>query len=548
MIKPSHKLTDSVSFILITVIFLFTRLITFRGFNGTDDLHYGLLSYKMLHGQFSPFVQDDIFSGRMLLIFWQSIIYYFTGITSFGTQIGAILCTVLCCYLTLFHLLRKRTATKIILAAAIFYFNPVISEASLGIMPDPYVMLTCILVILFWRSSFEKDQSKINLYKRGCVMGLFIGLSLLIKEINIMFIPLIFLISVIYYKSKGLYFSVFMSCAFLLIIAGMGFFYYHYTGNFFFRVTQVNNSNYANPCNVLSLKRLAIRTTYGPWINFTIQGYYPVILAALGVLLQRIFYDKRFFKTPGTEGIFIILLFVSLYFPFNLHRYQPLCSNARQFLALLPFGTIILTNIISDAFSRKGSWPVFAIVSFSALLAVIELTLNKWMWMTYLFLFLSGFGAWIFPFVRLNIKLLFFFILIWITSLERIFFWNSNWFFDLRSLNQQLSGEYCYFPDHDNFMHWRLFNHFRDDRAFSIEKAPFWIFRQYYPPNPSFKKGWFIVNRSYTIRSTEFFVRLDSLSRKGFFLNEKKNGDVSAYQINYPFQLDSLKSILNKEP
>ena len=90
----SSKYGGIVCFSIVTAVYFFSTWLTFKGFNGTDDLHYALLSSELLKGKYHPFEGNDIFSGRILLIAWQAFIYLVLGMTTFSTQVGTLLVTV----------------------------------------------------------------------------------------------------------------------------------------------------------------------------------------------------------------------------------------------------------------------------------------------------------------------------------------------------------------------------------------------------------------------------------------------------------------------
>src|ERR1700712_3122247 len=131
----------ALTFITVTLFYLGTRWFLFLGFNGTDDLHYAMLSSRLLRGTFSPFVPNDIFCGRIALIGFQSFIYWLAGIGVLSTQIGTLFATILSCYLLIFKIIKPESNTQLLLACSLFYFNPVLLNATLGILPDSYIML-----------------------------------------------------------------------------------------------------------------------------------------------------------------------------------------------------------------------------------------------------------------------------------------------------------------------------------------------------------------------------------------------------------------------
>jgi len=43
---------NNIAFLIITTVYILSRIIIFKGFNGTDDLHYAQLSADLLKGRF----------------------------------------------------------------------------------------------------------------------------------------------------------------------------------------------------------------------------------------------------------------------------------------------------------------------------------------------------------------------------------------------------------------------------------------------------------------------------------------------------------------
>ena len=193
MTYPLHSKLNTATqnifiFISVTFVYLFLMWVNFKGFNGTDDLHYSMLASNLLKNQYDPFNANDIFSGRLLLIYTQALIYYIGGINIFTTQIGCIFITILCNYLTIFKLGKISKGYQVLLASALFYFNPVLEEATIGVMPDAYVMLMSIFILLLWQ---KIDIVRTN--KTKTLLAVSIGsigfLSLLFKENSLVFIP-----------------------------------------------------------------------------------------------------------------------------------------------------------------------------------------------------------------------------------------------------------------------------------------------------------------------------------------------------------------------
>jgi len=246
MVKQSYIFV--LTFICITLFYLATRWFIFLGFNGTDDLHYALLSSRILNHTFNPFVPNDIYSGRIVLLGIQSFIYRLGGISVLTTQIGTILATVASCYLTVFKIIKPKTNFHILLSCSFFYLNPVLLDATLGIMPDAYIMLLGIYFTTETKNILTEQPVGKSLQK-SFFLGIFIGLALLIKEIAILFIVFSVILVMVYNPKRAVARISFIILGFSLVLAAIGIYYYLFTGNFFFKFVQINNSDYRNTLN-----------------------------------------------------------------------------------------------------------------------------------------------------------------------------------------------------------------------------------------------------------------------------------------------------------
>ncbi len=526
------------------------RWVTFRGFNGTDDLHYAMLASNLLKGKYSPFAATDIFSGRILIVLWQAFIYYIGGINTFTTQIGTIFTTVFCCYLTIFKLAKYNKWQVVLLGASLFYFNPVLNEATIGVMPDVYILLCSILILLLCKQINEEE--KINWFK-AALCGFIVFIAMFFKENALVFIPFLFLISLTGELKKTIPPMLVAIGVFFLCILISGVAYYHFTGNFFFRVLQIKNADYLNQCsyNSYSLSRKIIRLTYGVWQQFIIQSFYPVILAAL-LIIFRLFFDKSFaIRENTTVKSFLILLLVGLYFPFSLSGYQPLCFKARHFIFLLSPAVILCVSFLEEAKVSKTLRLLFIIVSSFILIVCINSTGSKWYWLLYGILFSYFACAHIISTGFLfRIKYFLFAGILFLYMFENLFFLPGGWFQDMKRITKKATGTAYYFPDHDNMMHLRLLHGFVDDKHYyNLEKYPFKIYRSYYeiPDKLTFEKGWFIVNKYYTVMHPSFFMAMDSLKKDGnFFTIQFSEGYIDALFIDSPEKLQHLIGFVQK--
>jgi hypothetical protein len=83
--------------------------------------------------------------------------------------------------------------------------------------------------------------------------------------------------------------------------------------------------------------------------------------------------------------------------------------------------------------------------------------------------------------------------------------------------------------------------------SYNLEKEPFKVFAPYYEKLNAFHPGWFIVNKKYTTRSSEFLNKVDALKHTGYFSKQISIGDVDAFFIRRPSQLSYAKSIIAED-
>ncbi len=548
MNKIFFKYQAIACFALVTSIYLFSKWLTFKGFNGSDDLHYALLASNILKGAYTPFVSGDIFSGRIFLIVWQAIIYFVFGINTFSTQAGTIIATTLCCFLIIFKLAGFKDFNRVLLASSLFYFNPVINEANLGILPDVYVMLAGIILLILWNNILqEKDQKRI--LHKAILCGLIVFSAMFFKENAFIFIPFLFFVSLITAKKNFLLAGIISISTFFFFVFLSGLIYYFSTGDFFFRVHQIFNSGYLNDCsyNMFSAKAKAVRLTYGVWDGFILECFYPAILAAI-VILLRLLFNREFKLRQNQMAIsFTILFLLGLYFPFSLQNYQPLCSKSRHFIFLLPPAVIICTSFLNEAWKNKRLMWLFIVASAIILSVCLLNSKEKWYWMIYGFLLLYFVIQKInFPAFIYRIRYIMLASILWLYMPYHLFFSNSNWFANMKTISTELKGNYYYFPDHDNMAHWQMLHGFSKElHCFNLKKNPFKIFKPYYENLDSsvFHPGWFIVNRAYIITGGDFLNKIDLLKKAGYFSKQRCIGDICAFYIDTLEKLAYIKNI-----
>ena len=534
------------SFVVVTLAFITSRFVLFRGFNGTDDLHYAMLSARLLKGIYNPFQPDDIFSGRIILVAWQALLYKTGGINVLMTSAGTVAALVLSCLLTVTRLLPVRTPATMLVAGCLFYFNPAIANDITGISPDPYILLIGTWILVLLKNGMEQDASRKKAAGHAVLIGALIAISLLIKETIIVFLPYAMLMTLLYHRQRLNSLWIFAGCMLVILLIGGG--YALFTGNAFFKITQIQNSAYPNPCNFSSLpaKDLLIRLSYGVWRAFIILGFYPFVLGGIALVATLLHKKKFSLKDEYNLTGFILLLLLSLYFPFSWKGYQPLCAVPRHFYFLLPPAvTMIVTALYNQPKQRTDL--LFALLSLVVLVVCIQSSHNKWQWMVYSMLSIYCTARPLLQKLAGNFHYLIFSGILFISPYEPLFFNRTHWFTNLQQLHHSLHANHYYFPDHDNMMHWKLFDHFdgRSIHSYNIEKHPYKVYQVYYenPDSTRFHPGWLVVNKVYTTCSPVFLNKVDSLQQTGYFSNHIIANDVEAYWLDKKAQVDYIRAI-----
>ena len=534
-------------FAIVSVLFVVSQGFFFQGFNGTDDLHYAFLAHRMLQGRFSPFVLNDLFGGRTLLVAIQAAVYFVGGVSTFTTQAASYLAVVVACYLTVFKLLQTSKLRLSFIATSLFYFNPVIAGIMLGPAPDVFILLATVLLLLLLRKP-DAGAMK-NFTGFGVVLGLFIFATLFIKESGLVFLPFAAITGLFFPKAVRIKFIIGLFVSFLMAVAVCGCIYYFNTGDFLFRIKQLQAATYPNPCNYYSFfqKEMYIRLTYGVWRVFISQNFLPVIIAVVAII-QEWFSKKDSTSAIADKRNFLILLLIGLYFPFSVSNYQPLCAKSRHFLFLLPLAVVISSQWLEKGYTRpKTDWYRNAI----AVILIgcsIKMENNGWNWDFYrcllLFLLLLPFHSNRRLVVATPVLLA---AILWLSLPYGFIYHRTSWFKDLQTLSNKLGGNYFYFADHDNLMHWKLFQQFNTRvHYYNLDPHPFFISNPYYE-QLQFHCGWFIINRQYTTRTPYFDNRIDSLMSVSFFEKKETVGEVSAFYFSNQKQYDYLNEVMKEE-
>ena len=548
-VSPSQHPAALACFSGLTLLFLCATWITFKGFNGGDDVHYAMLSAKVLKHSFNPFEPNDIFAGRVALVYLQAFIYKLGGINAFTTSVGSVIAAVICCYLTIFKFGRFTKWQQVLAGTALFYFNPVLRECTVGVMPDIYVLLTGIGVLLLLQRVRDALSNR-RILLDSALTGVLIFGGMFFKENALVFLPFALLILLTGKNKRAVSAALTISATFLLSVLLAGLIYYHFTGDFFFRALQIRNSAYLNPCDYSSmpLSDLVVRLTYGVWMEFIKESFYPVILGGLVVFIGIFFTRSISIQKNQAIKTFVLLFLIALYFPFSLKGYQPLCFVARHFLFLLAPAVVVLVALFETAKSDRPLQHVFIAASSVIWVVCIVTVPTKWYWCMYFLLLVFFILQRLSPMVRNSRRSPILFATILCCYLPApLFYTTSNWWDDMVVVSRSTAGGCYYFPTHESLVQYKLLYGFRSDLHFySLEPNPFKIYKLYYDqvdPN-TFEPGWLIIKRKYTTLPQSFFTTIDSLETRRFFRNRLSHGDVEALFVDSPGKLSQLRSIV----
>jgi hypothetical protein len=585
---------QGVVFWLVTFVFVLSRIIIFNGFNGSDDLHYAMLAVQLIKGTYNPFEPNDIFSGRIVLIALQALIYKLGGVGVFTTAAGTVIAVILSCKLTIFSLLPQKNVLSVLLATSLFYFNPALTQATIGILPDAYIMLAGTIILVLLKKDFTRIEGGMESFTNAFLIGFIIAISLLIKETALVFLPTTVILA-LFFKSKrpALYITKILTS---FTIVGILFMcgYYFFAGDPLFKLVQIRNSSYSHPCNLAlrPVQALIIRLTYGVWQSFIVNGFYPVVLA-LGVVLtamfprgnmintgnkpvnvakRNIFFNGRLSNIESTS--FIVILVTSLFLPFSLDGYEPLCAVPRHFLYLMPFAVLPVVNYICTL-QTKRSYAYMTLFVLAVACGCMMSTQNKWQWMIHLMIFVSFFLRFVgWPGLH-KLAIAAIWLALFVSIFESLFFLRSAWFKDMQVLEMRIPGGEpkmplgedrnvstksrpdsilqpvaYYFADHDNMMHWKLLKNFDETgtRYFNLHPQPFKIYKIYYkfPEKASFIPGWLIINNAYPSPSVNLLEQPQSPQALNLLQTIFRSGHIYAYYIGTPEQLKYVRSLMTQ--
>jgi hypothetical protein len=501
-------------FCCVTLLMLVTRFASLYTYNGADDLHYAFLSSKVLNGSYNMFFENDIFSARPLVILYQALWFKLFGIIDFSMSMPSLSLLIVLAYFVCFKTGLQKHVYTTVLGSSIIYFNPVVTTATSGNLPDVYIALTGVLVFFLIKKN-TAEQAKRRQVLTGIFAGLLLLAGLVVKE-SIVLIYAGAAIMLFYYRHKVA--PVFLIALLSVFFVGSGIYLYgcyQYTGNAFYHFVQIKNSVYFNTCSYDCLPTTALLKRLTITVPFTavISGAYPLLLVlpVLAAYKQYGNSEIQFWKIA-----LVSLGLLAMYFPFSLSPYLPLCHEMRQFFFLFPFAALVYLHALQSVnLSQQNFWSISSItgIVFAILTVMVFMfsPYNKWSVLCYGLLTVT-FIINIFLKKKWQQLVLYFILpfILWLSTAYPLYKKPHTGYAALKKIQRSLQQDTVqphtyYFLNNDTRSHFALINQFDNSKQFlnldTIQQG-FKPFIAYQPKNVlgsagNFKKGWLIVSNHY---------------------------------------------------
>jgi dolichyl-phosphate-mannose-protein mannosyltransferase len=551
-------------FACLTFLLLFTKHAVFSSYNGADDLHYAMLSSRMLNHQFNPFLPYDAFAGRVIPIFWQACWFEVFGINDFSMQMPSLSILIVLAFVICFKSGIPRKPSLIALATSLVYFNPVVFQSTLGNLPDIYIAFVACVVFLIIRKHLIATENNI---RDGILVGILLTAGLLMKETILFVYVSAFIVLIIFCKKTNQSFLYAALIATLTGCAAWALLFYVKTGDPFFRFQQLKNNAYLNDCSYQCysvtgmLKRLTVML---PEV-FIESGFFPVLLV-MAFLLCKKRLNTLFSSTAHFYIVsFAVIALTAIYFPLSIHPYIPLCHDSRHFLFLLPIAILLFVSVLNEIeLNKKDGQLLFgictAVLFLSAILNIVVAPFNKWMIMDESLL---GICFAVMMIGKEKIIMVFTGIIIpavlWLSVAYPLYKKEYHGYASMKAMrgmqrsmteDDNMPNQFFYFTDHDTKMHYELADKFDPATNYiSLDTIEPGLvpYRQYqsegmFKDSSLFKKGWLIINPNYTPMDT---TQLNSINALLEQQSAMRTGYVRAYFVSSSIQFKQLLTIIN---
>ncbi len=322
----------------------------FIGHFGFDDLHYSKLSSDLLIGLPD---WNDHFSYRWTILGFTAFSYLLFGINDFASSLPALALTLgtlclICCATA------KQGIPAMIASVAVFTFNHWTLFYSDKLMPDVYVAFFSFAAILVYHSATRREGKLSD----AVFFSLALFAATLSKETVILLLPLLIWWFVRDLAAKkNIRFWITAAVTGALLVAGSLFLTRYLTGDAFSRFSAIFANRYSGFCDYAGqpFHILFRRITYGLLRELTGQG-----MMAGFILLLPLFFTG--FRTPENKGgrfwgtTALILLLSSNFMSITPAQYNPMCTDPRHYLFLIPVFATGAGYVVATMHSDRKYW------------------------------------------------------------------------------------------------------------------------------------------------------------------------------------------------
>lgn len=352
MVGASNKSFQTAMLFGSIAVVIIHHLYFFYGYFGFDDMHYCLLSSRLLEGEIDF---SDHYSFRWTILGFTSLAYYLFGISDFSTTLPALLLSI-GMLVMIYRDSRDLPPYTLAIIYILFFavkWNLFYTDKP---MPDIYVSF---FTLGAWLSYKNRDQqvSRNSLLFVVVLFGAFLS-----KGTVLLFAPLLavyFISDIVRKKYKFWSHSILYGGGLLAIYLGV---VYQLTGSALYRFTAIKNNEYFNSCSyyLLPFEETWSRITTG-FAQFIYAESLSIFLGIallpfLVVLVRRQQLPKEITFYVST----IIVLFLSMNFmSISFSGYNPMCLDPRHYLFCVPICAIATGRIIhhyTQGLDWRGQW------------------------------------------------------------------------------------------------------------------------------------------------------------------------------------------------
>ncbi|HLC60549.1 MAG TPA: glycosyltransferase family 39 protein [Candidatus Nanoarchaeia archaeon] len=321
---------------LILLFSVILRIVFFNGVGASDDVQYSFYANEMSTGHYN--LPSDHHGTRLAFVYAISRLYLLFGVNDFSSVILQFLLSIgnILLIFSLGKLLfNEKTG---LLGAFLMSFFPIEVIFSTKLMPEiPSVFLLGLCVFLF----FKGEKSKIKKSARLLYIssGLSLGLAYLMRENSVLILIFFAIYALINKKIKSEYFL--MAAGFIFWVLVDMYSFYIFTGNYFFRISNLNG----HLADIYSVENYYGRGSITgflfsfPFIIFRdlqLGLFYPFIFIAILYFIfsrEKPAYNMIFWFVP----ILLYLIFGTI----SLSKYLPLPAIPR-YLMIIDFPAILI--------------------------------------------------------------------------------------------------------------------------------------------------------------------------------------------------------------